>query len=69
MADYPRYTSGTAMLETAEKLTPVEKEPAMRQFLLLVGGLRALNDADMTHAWSWTRSCCDRWRWPDMPRR
>src|SRR5258707_6644316 len=32
------------MLEPAEKLTPVEKEPAMRQFLLLVGGLRALCD-------------------------
>ncbi len=43
-SDYPRYTTGTAMLETAEKLTPVEKEPAMRQFLLLVGGLRALCD-------------------------
>jgi DNA repair protein RecO (recombination protein O) len=43
--DYPRYTTGTAMLETAEKLTPVEKEPAMRQFLLLVGGLRALSEA------------------------
>jgi DNA repair protein RecO (recombination protein O) len=42
--DYPRYTTGTAMLETAEKLTPVEKEPAMRQFLLLVGGLRALGE-------------------------
>ncbi len=41
-SDYPRYTTGTAMLETAEKFTPVEKEPAMRQFLLLVGGLRAL---------------------------
>ncbi|HUA28629.1 MAG TPA: DNA repair protein RecO [Streptosporangiaceae bacterium] len=43
-SDYPRYTTGTAMLETAEKFTPVEKEPAMRQFLLLVGGLRALGD-------------------------
>jgi DNA repair protein RecO (recombination protein O) len=43
-SDYPRYTTGTAMLETAEKLTPVEKEPAMRQFLLLVGGLRALGE-------------------------
>jgi DNA repair protein RecO (recombination protein O) len=43
-SDYPRYTTGTAMLETAEKFTPVEKEPAMRQFLLLVGGLRALCD-------------------------
>jgi DNA repair protein RecO (recombination protein O) len=43
-SDYPRYTTGTAMLETAEKFTPVEKEPAMRQFLLLVGGLRALGE-------------------------
>jgi DNA repair protein RecO (recombination protein O) len=42
--DYPRFTAGTAMLETAEKFTPVEKEPAMRQFLLLVGGLRALSE-------------------------
>ncbi len=41
-ADYPRYTTGTAMLETAERFTPEEKEPAQRQFLLLVGGLRAL---------------------------
>ena len=43
-ADYPRFTAGTAMLETAEKFTPVEKEPALRQFLLLVGGLRALGE-------------------------
>jgi DNA repair protein RecO (recombination protein O) len=40
--DYPRYTTGTAMLETAERFTAAEKEPALRQFLLLVGGLRAL---------------------------
>jgi DNA repair protein RecO (recombination protein O) len=45
-ADYPRYTSGTAMLETAERFTPVEKEPLIRQFLLLVGGLRALGEAE-----------------------
>jgi recombinational DNA repair protein (RecF pathway) len=44
--DYPRYTAGTAMLETAERFTPVEKEPAIRQFLLLIGGLRALGEAD-----------------------
>jgi DNA repair protein RecO (recombination protein O) len=42
--DYPRYTTGTAMLETAERFTPVEKEPALRQFLLLVGGLRSLGE-------------------------
>ena len=42
--DYPRYTSGTAMLETAERLTDEEGEPAVQQFLLLVGGLRTLAD-------------------------
>src|SRR5579859_2487840 len=42
--DYPRYTTGTAMLETAERFTAVEQEPALRQFLLLVGGLRTLVD-------------------------
>ncbi len=46
--DYPRYTAGVAMLETAQRLTPVEKEPALRQFLLLVGGLRTLGEG--THA-------------------
>ena len=43
-ADYPRYTTGTAMLEAAERFTVVEKDPALRQFLLLVGGLRTLVD-------------------------
>src|SRR5262245_37401176 len=42
--DYPRYTTGIAMLETAERFTVVEKEPALRQFLLLIGGLRTLLD-------------------------
>lgn len=41
VADYPSYTAGTAMLETAERLTE-EREPAVQQFLLLVGGLRTL---------------------------
>ena len=44
--DYPRYTAGVAMLETAERFTPVEKEPALRQLLLLIGGLRALGEAE-----------------------
>jgi DNA repair protein RecO (recombination protein O) len=44
--DYPRYTAGVAMLETAEKFTPVEKEPALRQLLLLIGGLRSLGGAE-----------------------
>lgn len=42
VADYPRYTAGAAMLETAERMTEVEREPAVQQFLLLVGGLRTL---------------------------
>lgn len=41
--DYERYTAGTAMLETAERLVTEEREPAVQQFLLLVGGLRALS--------------------------
>ena len=43
--DYGRYTSGTVMLETAERLTAEEREPATQQFLLLVGGLRTLAEA------------------------
>ena len=42
VGDYGRYTCGTVMLETAERLTDVEREPATQQFLLLVGGLRSL---------------------------
>jgi DNA repair protein RecO (recombination protein O) len=41
-ADYGRYTAGTAMLETAERMTAEEREPAVQQYLLLIGGLRAL---------------------------
>jgi DNA repair protein RecO (recombination protein O) len=44
--DYPRYTAGVAMLETAERFTPVEKEPSLRELLLLIGGLRALTGAE-----------------------
>jgi DNA repair protein RecO (recombination protein O) len=44
--DYPRYTAGVAMLETAERFTPVEKEPSLRELLLLIGGLRALNEGE-----------------------
>jgi DNA repair protein RecO (recombination protein O) len=40
--DYPRYTAGTAMLETAETLTDEEREPALQLYLLLANGLRAL---------------------------
>ena len=41
-ADYERYTSGTVMLETADRLVAEEREPSVKQFLLLVGGLRAM---------------------------
>jgi DNA repair protein RecO (recombination protein O) len=44
--DYPRYTAGVAMLETAERFTPVEKEPSLRQLLLLIGGLRSLGEGE-----------------------
>jgi DNA repair protein RecO (recombination protein O) len=45
-ADYERYTAGTAMLETAERVVTEDREPALQQFLLLVGGLRALTSDD-----------------------
>ncbi|MBA2738774.1 MAG: DNA repair protein RecO [Nocardioidaceae bacterium] len=41
-ADYPSYTAGTAMLEAADRLAGEDLEPAVQQFLLLVGGLRVL---------------------------
>jgi len=45
-ADYPRWTAGQAMLETAEKLTAETSEPALQQYLLLLGGLRSLVTAE-----------------------
>jgi len=44
--DYERYTAGTVMLETAERLVTEEKQPAVQHFLLLVGGLRAMVAGD-----------------------
>jgi DNA repair protein RecO (recombination protein O) len=43
VADYSRWTAGSAMLEAAERLTPVDRQPAPQQYLLLVAGLRALS--------------------------
>lgn len=40
--DYPAWTSGMAMLETTERMTPEEREPAVQQYALLVAGLRSL---------------------------
>jgi DNA repair protein RecO (recombination protein O) len=42
--DYPRYTAGCAILETADRLVAEEGEPALRVYLLVVGALRALAD-------------------------
>src|SRR5690606_13457966 len=39
-ADYERYTAASAMVETADRLSEAESGP--QQYLLLVGGLRAL---------------------------
>jgi DNA repair protein RecO (recombination protein O) len=46
VSDYARYTSGTAVLETAERLTAEEREPSLRLFLLVIGALRALGERD-----------------------
>lgn len=46
VGDYARYTAGTAVLETAERLTAEEREPSLRLFLLVVGALRALSGSD-----------------------
>jgi DNA repair protein RecO (recombination protein O) len=41
--DYEAYTAGTVMLETSERLVVEDKEPALQQFLLLIGALRTLS--------------------------
>jgi DNA repair protein RecO (recombination protein O) len=42
VGDYPRYTAGCAVLETADRMAVEEGEPAMRLYLLVAGALRAL---------------------------
>ncbi|MGI8665909.1 MAG: DNA repair protein RecO [Jatrophihabitans sp.] len=44
--DYPAWTAAVAICETAERLTPEEGEPALRQYLLLVGALRSLAERE-----------------------
>lgn len=41
-SDYQRWTVASAILETAERFTSQEHEPALQEFHLVVGGLRAL---------------------------
>jgi DNA repair protein RecO (recombination protein O) len=43
LTDYPRYTAASAIAETAERLTPIEREPALRMFQLTLGALKALS--------------------------
>lgn len=40
--DYQRFTTGQVILEAADRLVAEEGEPAVRQYLLLVGALNAL---------------------------
>ena len=42
LTDYPRYTAASAIAETAERLTPIEREPSQRLFQLTLGALKAL---------------------------
>jgi DNA repair protein RecO (recombination protein O) len=44
VGDYPRYTAASAIAETAERLTPIEEEPALRLYLLTLGALRVLGE-------------------------
>jgi DNA repair protein RecO (recombination protein O) len=46
MGDYGRYTAASAILETAERLTAEEREPALRLYLLTVGALRSIAGGD-----------------------
>lgn len=46
LTDYPRYTTASAVAETAERLTPIEEEPALRLFLLTLGAIKALSEAE-----------------------
>jgi DNA repair protein RecO (recombination protein O) len=42
--DYRRWTISSAILETAERFTSQEREPAFQEYQLVVGGLRALTE-------------------------
>jgi DNA repair protein RecO (recombination protein O) len=44
--DYPRYTAASAIVETAERLTPEEGEPSRQLFLLTLGAIRAVAAAE-----------------------
>jgi len=42
--DYGAFTAGQAMLEAADRLVAEEREPALRQYRLLLGALRTLGE-------------------------
>lgn len=44
--DYGRHTTAAAILEASERLSGEEGEPALRLYLLLIGGLRSLAEAE-----------------------
>ena len=67
-ADYPRYTAG-GHAGDRRAVHPDGEGASLRQFLLLVGGLRALGEASMTRGWCWTPTCCGRSRWRGTRRR
>ncbi|WP_016697786.1 DNA repair protein RecO [Actinoalloteichus spitiensis] len=46
VGDYERYTAASAVLEAADRLTPEERTPAMRIYLLVVGALRTLANGE-----------------------
>lgn len=46
MTDYPGYTAAAAIAETADRLVDAEREPALRMYLLTIGALRSLADAE-----------------------
>ncbi|MGH3429768.1 MAG: DNA repair protein RecO [Mycobacteriales bacterium] len=43
MGDYPRYTAASAIVETADRLSGDEGEPAPQLFMLTVGALRSMS--------------------------
>ena len=42
--DYPRFTAGQVMVETADRLVAEEGDPALTQYQLLIGALHALGE-------------------------
>ena len=63
VGDYPRYTAGAAMLETAERLTP-EEERALAAAVSCCCSARCgrCGGRARRRRWCSTRTCCARWR-------